>query len=86
MDFGIKIDEKDKKAYCAKCGAHVGNDGKAQMSFCPRCASPLKLEAAKEEEKKIAKEQAIILYELLDRINEGADAITEINNILKELS
>ena len=56
------------------------------MSFCPRCASPLKLEAAKEEEKKIAKEQATILYELLDRINEGADAITEINNILEELS
>ncbi len=86
MNFGIKIDEKDNKAYCLNCRAHVGNDGKAQMKFCPRCSSPLTLEAAKQEGNKISKAQATILYDLLDRISDGANPTEEIKKMIEELS
>lgn len=86
MDFGIKIDETNNNALCANCNAHVGNNGKAQMDFCPRCSSPLTLKAAKQEGNKLAKAQITILYELLDRIEEGANPKEEIKKLISELS
>jgi hypothetical protein len=86
MNFGIRI-EKDNKTYCSNCGTHVGNDGKTQMNFCPRCGSHLNLKSAKLYDERVNSEIISILYQLLDDIKENSGNPEEtIEAFIKELA
>lgn len=86
MEFGIKIGA-DNKVYCVVCGAHVGNDGKTQMNFCPKCGTHLTLKSAALYENKVNKEKLMLLYSISDEIDEGVDNPRDIlNSYISELS
>lgn len=81
---GIKVE--GQKITCAECGQNVSKDGKLILNFCPKCGNPLNIQANVKYEKKVAKDKIIMLYELLDLIEEGNDATTQIKEFIKELN
>lgn len=71
---------------CAECNQKVSKDGKILLNFCPKCGNPLNIEASVKYENSVAREKTQLLYELLDLINDGADAVKQINEFIKELN
>lgn len=80
----LKI-EKDK-VICAECGQQVGKDGETKLSFCPKCGNPLNINALEQFEKKVAKQTIVTLYEAIDEIEDGEDALEVLNRYIKELN
>lgn len=75
-----------KEYACAECNQKVSKDGKIALNFCPKCGNPLNITASVKYETQVAKEKTQMLYELLDLINEGADATKQIKSFIKELN
>lgn len=71
---------------CAECGQVLAKDGKLKANFCPKCGNPLNIDASVKYEKAVNHEKLVMLYELIDTINENnEDAKKVINNFIKEL-
>lgn len=84
MMQGIKVDGENIS--CAECGQKVSKDGSLKLNFCPKCGNPLNINSSVKLEKLINHEKIVMLYELLDEINEGANATDTINNYISELN
>lgn len=76
---------KDDKVLCGECHQTVGKDGQTKLSFCPRCGNPLTLNALEKLETKINHEKILTLYEAIDEIEDGADALSVLNQFIEEL-
>ncbi len=84
MMNGIKTDGQN--ITCASCGQKVSKDGTLKLNFCPKCGNPLNIDASVKYEKTINHEKLVMLYELIDTINENnEDAKKVINDFIKEL-
>ncbi len=84
MMQGIKVD--GKIISCAECGQKVSNDGSLKLNFCPKCGNPLNINASVKYEKAVNHEKLVMLYELIDEVNEGANAVDTINNYISQLN
>ena len=76
---------KDDKVLCGECKQTVGKDGETKLSFCPRCGNPLNLDALIKLENKINHQKILTLYEAIDEIEDGADALSVLNQFIEEL-
>lgn len=76
---------ENKKIRCTNCGAIVGKDSVTKLNFCPNCGEPLNIDSAVEFEKKVSRQNLIMLAELLEEIENGNDAKTMINQFMEEL-
>lgn len=83
MIQGIKTNGSEY--VCGACGQKVSKDGKLVVNFCPKCGNPLNIDASVKYEKDVEKEKLVMLYTLLDSIEEGNDAKTEIESMISEL-
>ena len=84
MHSGIQTSGQD--IYCGDCGQKVSKDGALKLNFCPRCGNPLNINASVKLEKFINHEKTVILYELLDEIEEGKDPKQTIEQFVKDLN
>ena len=75
----------DDKVLCGECNQIVGKDGSTKLSFCPRCGNPLNLNAMAKLESKINHEKILTLYEAIDEIEEGSDAIETLKSFIQQL-
>ena len=71
---------------CAECNQKVSKDGKIMLNFCPKCGNPLNINASVKYENQVSKEKTLMLYELLDLIQEGKDPVKQIKSFIKELN
>ena len=76
---------ENDKVFCGECKQQVGKASECKLSFCPKCGNALNLNALAKNEQKSAKEKIVLLYELLDEIEEGHDAKQTIKNFIEEL-
>lgn len=76
---------ENNKVLCGECKQQVGTDNQCKLHFCPKCGNPLNLKALEQYEQKTAKDKIVLLYELLDEIEEGNDAKQTILNFIEEL-
>lgn len=76
---------EDEKVLCGECRQTVGKDGETKLSFCPRCGNPLNLPAFEKLESKINHEKILTLYEAIDEIQDGRDAIEVLKEFIEEL-
>ena len=84
MMEGIRID--GEKITCAGCGQKVSKDGTLKLNFCPKCGNPLNINASVQYEKSVNHEKLVMLYELLDTINDSnEDAKMVINDFINQL-
>ena len=74
------------KVYCAECKQLVSKDEQLKLNFCPKCGNPLNIDASVKQEKAINHQKIIMLYELLDTINDGNHATSTIEEYIKELN
>ena len=74
------------KVYCAECNQTVSKDETLKLNFCPKCGNPLNIDASVKQEKNINHQKIIMLYELLDTINDGNNAPKTIEQFIKELN
>lgn len=76
---------EDGKTLCGECKQIVSKDHDCKLSFCPRCGNPLNINALEKFEEKVNHEKIFILYEAIDEITDGADALEVLNRYIKEL-
>lgn len=83
MMNGIKTDGQN--ITCANCDQKVSKDGTLKLNFCPKCGNPLNIDASVKYEKAVNHEKLVMLYEIVDAIEEsGNDAKNVINQFIKE--
>ena len=73
------------KVLCGECKQTIGKDKETKLSFCPRCGNPLNLPALEKLESKINHEKIITLYEAIDEIEDGRNAIEVLKEFIDEL-
>lgn len=76
---------EDGKVLCGECKQTVGKDGDTKLSFCPRCGNPLNLPALEKLESKINHEKILTLYEAIDEIEDGRNALEVLREFIEEL-
>ena len=85
MMNGIRIDGNN--VTCASCGQKVSKDGELKLNFCPKCGNPLNIDASVKYEKEVNHEKVVMLYELLDELDEkeNKEAVKKINEYIDQL-
>ncbi|MDD4816303.1 MAG: hypothetical protein PHQ62_04170 [Clostridia bacterium] len=84
MQVGYKLNENNIPV-CLNCGAKVGKDSKPQINFCANCGSPINIKSTIEFEKRMTEEKIKIIYEALEEIESGKDALAVLNTFIEEL-
>ncbi len=84
MMKGIRTDGNN--ITCAECGQKVSKDGTLKLNFCPKCGNPLNIDASVKYEKSVNQEKLVMLYELIDTINDSnEDTKKVINDFINQL-
>ena len=72
--------------FCADCNQKVSKDKDLKLNFCPKCGNPLNIDAMVKLAKYVDHEKTVLLYNVIDRIDEGDNAKSVCEEFIKELN